>query len=106
VLANSFILTARNNLPKMTGVKIALCSLGMVTGGSFALTGGILSQFAQIPSVGPETPVNLTIVLIAGGLTTTATLAWKVSRAWSKMETKVEALELQIKHLQKELGED
>ena len=92
-----------NNSQTMTGIKIALCSTGIISGGSLALTGGVLSQLQPI---GPDTPVNLTIVLIAGGLTTTATLAWKVSRAWSKMETKVEALQIEIKHLRKDLGED
>lgn len=109
-LLNKVILTQpmlygliRNNPVTMTGIKVALSCVGIVTGGASALTGTI---FANVPGISPETPVNLTFALVLGGIATTATLAWKVSRAWSKMETKVEGLQLEIKHLRKELGED
>ena len=101
--ANSFISTARNNLPKMTGIKVALYSIGILSGSASALTGTI---FANVPGLGPDTPINLTFALVSGGLITTATLAWKVSRAWSKMESQMQSLQDRLKHLEKSLGED
>lgn len=86
----------------MTGLKIALYSVGIVGGSAGSLTGIIL---AQVPAISPETPLNLTFALVAGGLATTATLAWKVSRAWSKMESTMIRIEERLNHLEKKVGE-
>lgn len=82
----------------MTGIKVALYSVGMLVGGATSITGAIM---ANVPAIGGDTPVNLTLALVAGGLMATAALAWKVSRAWYMMEAKVLTLETEVAGLRK-----
>lgn len=72
--------------------------MGMVLGGASSLTGTIL---ANVPGIGADTPINLTLALTAGGLGLTATLAWKVSRAWSKIENTLARVEERLSALEK-----
>lgn len=82
----------------MTGIKVAVSTVGMVLGSATSITGAIM---ANVPAIGGDTPVNLTLALVAGGLMTTAALAWKVSRSWYMMEAKVLALETEVASLRK-----
>lgn len=82
----------------MTGVKIALAAIGAVGGISSTITGSIV---ANTPALSGGTPVNLTLALVGGGIAGTAIAAWKVSRAWSQMESKVAVLESKISSLER-----
>lgn len=82
----------------MTGIKIALGAIGAVGGISSTITGAIV---ANTPSIAPDTPINLTLALVGGGVAATAIAAWKVSRAWSQMESKVAILEAEVASLKK-----
>lgn len=81
----------------MTGIKVALSCIGMVASSAASITGGIM---ANVPAISGDTPVNLTFALIAAGITTTAVLAWKVSRAWSQMETRAARAEERLNALE------
>lgn len=82
----------------MTGVRIALSAITAVGGIASTVTGGIM---ANVPGISGDTPVNLTLALVAGGIGTTAVVAWKVSRAWSKMETDIALLTTEVASLKK-----
>lgn len=82
----------------MTGIKISLAAVGAVGGVSSTITGGIL---AQQPGISGNTPVNLTLALVAGGIGATAVAAWKVSRAWYAMEAEVKVLRAEVDTLKK-----
>lgn len=88
----------------MTGVKIALGAVGIITGGSTTLTGLIIAQSAPAP-ISADSHVNVTLALVGSGLATVAVLSWKVSRAWSKIESQLIRAEERIKHLEKLAGE-
>lgn len=77
----------------MTGIKVAFASVSMIVGSATSITGAIM---ANVPAIAGDTPVNLTLALVAGGLMATAVAAWKVSRAWYSMEAKVTALEIEL----------
>ena len=77
----------------MTGIKVAFSAVGIVLGSATSITGVIM---ANVPALGSDTPVNLTLALVAGGIMATAIAAWKVSRAWYKMEAKVSVLEAEL----------
>lgn len=82
----------------MTGIKISLAAVSAVGGVSSTVTGGIL---AVTPGIGSDTPVNLTLALVAGGIGGTALAAWKVSRAWYAMESEVRVLRTEVDTLKK-----
>ena len=82
----------------MTGIKVGLAAIGTVGGISSAVTGGIV---ANTPSLSNETPVSLTLGLVFLGIAATASAAWKVSRAWSKIENKIAVLETEVASLRK-----
>ena len=88
----------------MTGLKIALSAVGAVGGVASTVTGFIFAN-TPIAAVTPDgalsgnTPVQLTLALVAAGVGATAVAAWKVSRAWSQMETRMARLEEQINRL-------
>lgn len=88
----------------MTGIKIALSALAAVGGVSSTVTGFI---FAKVPlaqvggALSSDTPVQLTLALVAGGITATAVAAWKVSRAWAQMENRLAAIETDLASLKR-----
>lgn len=77
----------------MTGVKIALSAIGALGGVATTITGGIV---AVVPGISGETPINLTLAFVAGGIGTTAVIAWKVSRAWSQLENRLNLIESRL----------
>ena len=83
--------------PHMTGAQIALSAITAVGGSASVVTGGIVAT----TGIGGDTPVNLTLALVAGGITAVAVAAWKVSRAWSMMESKVAVLEAEVNTLKR-----
>ena len=83
----------------MTGAKIAFSAIGAVGGVSSTITGGIL---ANVPGLSGDTPVNLTLALVGGGIAGTAIAAWKVSRAWSQIESKLARVEERLTSLERQ----
>lgn len=87
----------------MTGLKIALSAVGAVGGVASTVTGFIFAN-TPVAAVAPDalsgnTPVQLTLALVAAGVGATAVAAWKVSRAWSQMETRMARLEERLAQL-------
>lgn len=87
----------------MTGIKIALSALGAIGGISSTVTGFIFAKvpLAQSGALSSETPVQLTLALVAGGITATAVAAWKVSRAWAQVEARMATMEADIASLKR-----
>lgn len=87
-------------------MKIALSVLGAIGGISSTVTGFI---FANVPSaasapvaaISSDTPVQLTLALVGGGITATAIAAWKVSRAWAQMEARMAIIETDLASLKR-----
>lgn len=87
----------------MTGIKVALSAVGILGGGSSAITGIIV---AQAPALTPDTQVNVTLALVGTGLATVAVLSWKVSRAWSKLENTISRLDERIAAVERNREEE
>lgn len=88
----------------MTGIKIALSAISIVGGVSSTVTGFIFANSpiaTQSGALSSDTPVQLTLALVAGGITATAVAAWKVSRAWAQMENRLAVMEADISSLKR-----
>lgn len=81
----------------MTSFKIALAAVGVVGGVTSTVTGTIV---ANVPAIGSDTPINLTLALVGGGIAGTAVAAWKVSRAWSAMENRMTRMEEKLVNIE------
>ncbi len=82
----------------MTGAKIAFAAVTGIGGVASTITGGIV---ANVPAISNDTPVSLTLGLVFVGMSFIATAAWKISRAWAKMESKMVLLETEVASLRK-----
>jgi hypothetical protein len=90
-IATYTILTAGGLSTAMTGVILGSISIPMQAFAASPTGQEIVTNVSAAPAISSTTPVTMALML--GGMSLAATFGWKISRAWSQMESKQQVLE-------------